>query len=168
MILFRSHYDASYVCSGCNVRPRQHFSRCNGQPIGVLLLCAFLLSNIVVPDYSSLFGNSVPKWLGLLPIPGACLVSVAGSCRDGLIVVVNLLMCSVYKSSLSHATQYPSRTPPNALLLLSSPAPPQARPLSSPLIRLTSRTYLQDAVQEPAGCPRLALSPRCCSSRGKS
>lgn len=92
----------------------------------------FLLSNIAVPDYSSLIGNSVPKWLGLLPIPGACLVSVAGSCRDELIVVVNLLMCSVYKSSLSHATQYPSRTPPNALLLLSSPA----RPLSSPLIRL--------------------------------
>lgn len=119
----------------------------------------FLLSNIAVPDYSSLIGNSVPKWLGLLPIPGACLVSVAGSYRDGLIVVVNLLVCSVYKSSLSHATQYPSRTPPNALLLLSSPAPPQARPLSSPLIRLTSRTYLQECSSGTCWLPSSRSQP---------
>lgn len=159
-----------YVCSGCNAfqRPRQHFSQdAIGSQSGSSSSVPFLLSNIAVPDYSSLIGNSVPKWLGLLPIPGACLASVAGSCRDGLIVVVNLVMCSVISRPSRTQPDIPAERPLRFLLLLSSPATPQASPLS-PLIHFTSRIYLQDAVQEPAGCPLLPRSPRRCSSRGES
>lgn len=133
MILFRSHYDVSHVCSGCNVtvqRPRQHFSQ---DAIGVLPSVPFC--DIKYSPYliiAGQIGNSFPKWLGLLPIPGACLGPVAGSCRDGLIMVVQatepfLMSASVYKSSpLAHATRYPSRNAPlRFLLLLSSPAHPQ-------------------------------------------
>lgn len=91
-------------------------------------------------------GNSFPKWLGLLPIPGACLGSVAGSCRDGLIMVVQAtepfrMSASVYKSSpLAHATRYPSRNAPlRFLLLLSSPAPPRnATSNSNPVVLIAN------------------------------